>query len=129
MSNFVLTNQDGATIATPDLGQTAVFIDLDKKIKTKLDDGTIVDYGAGVINPILFVEYFTLDSSQVAAAEITLTHSPMTANQVILDVISGSPQIYGDDFIVSGTTLSWAGKNLASVLIVGDKLRVQYYYL
>jgi hypothetical protein len=129
MSNFVLTNQDKAGIQTPDSGQTTIFVDLDKKLKAKLDNGTIVDYGAAGTNPILFVQYFTLDTSQVSAAQITLSHSPTTANQVILDVISGSPQIYGDDYTVSGTTLSWAGKNLASVLIVGDKLRVQYYYL
>ena len=62
------------------------------------------------------------------AAQVTLSHVPLKANQVILDVISGSSQIYGDDFAVTGSTLSWAGKSLESFLIVGDKLRVQYYY-
>lgn len=79
-------------------------------------------------NPILFVEYVTLDSAAITAAQITLTHIPVKANQVVLDVISGSPQIYDDDFVVTGSTLSWSGKSLESFLIVGDKLRVQYYY-
>jgi hypothetical protein len=129
MSNFVLTNQDAALITTPDIGQTAVFIDLDKKLKLKLDNGTIVDYGAGVVNPVLVVEYVTLSGAQIAASEINLMHTPMTANQVMLDVISGSAQIYGDDYGVSGSVLSWSGKSLQSLLVEGDKLRVQYYYL
>lgn len=129
MSNFVLTNQEGSLIATPDLGQTAVFIDLDKKLKLKLDDGTIVDYGAGILNPVLVVEYVTLSGAQIASAEINLMHTPMTANQVTLDIISGSAQVFGDDYTVSGSVLSWSGKSLESLLVEGDKLRVQYYYL
>jgi hypothetical protein len=129
MSNFVLTNQDAALITTPDIGQTAVFIDLDKKLKLKLDNGTVVDYGAGVVNPVLVVEYVTLSGAQIAAAEIELMHSPMVVSQVTLDVISGSAQVYGDDYSVSGSVLSWSGKSLQSLLVEGDKLRVQYYYL
>lgn len=72
------------------------------------------------------IEYFTLDLSQVQNRAITLSHIPEIAENVSLDVISNGPQIYLEDFIVVGSSLSWSGRGLHDILAVGDKLRVMY---
>jgi hypothetical protein len=72
------------------------------------------------------VEYFTLDAPAIAASSITLSHTPTDPLTVTLDVISGSAQVYGEDYTVSGTSLSWLGKPLYDILSIGDKFRVTY---
>lgn len=74
------------------------------------------------------VEYFTLDSNQILMGEVGLAHTPVDPTSVMLDVISGGPQVYGEDFEVTNYTLSWSGKPIAGSLAVGDKLRVTYTY-
>ena len=74
------------------------------------------------------VEYRTLTAGEIAAKEITLGQTPKTANKVILDVPSGTPQEYAVDFTVSGTTLSWNGLGLDGALISGDVIRIMYFY-
>ena len=75
---------------------------------------------------IYTVEYFTLDALQISNSSITLSHVPTDANTVTLDVISGSAQVYGEDYFVSSSVLSWVGTPLYDILDVGDKLRVTY---
>lgn len=75
---------------------------------------------------IYTVEYFTLDALQISNSSITLSHVPTDASTVTLDVISGSAQVYGEDYNVSLNVLSWVGTPLYGMLDVGDKLRVTY---
>lgn len=75
---------------------------------------------------IYTVEYFTLDALQISNSSITLSHVPTDASTVTLDVISGSAQVYGEDYTVSLNVLSWLGTPLYDILDVGDKLRVTY---
>jgi hypothetical protein len=72
------------------------------------------------------VEYFELDSSEIAAKAITLSFTPQIPQYVVLDVISGGPQVYLEDFIVTGASLSWDGLALEGILSAGDKFRVVY---
>jgi hypothetical protein len=74
------------------------------------------------------VEYFTLDANQILLGEVGLAHTPTDPTSVMLDVISGGPQVYGEDFEVVNYTLSWSGKPIAASLAVGDKIRVTYTY-
>jgi hypothetical protein len=72
------------------------------------------------------VEYFTLDALNVSSSSITLSHTPTDASAVTLDVISGSAQIYGEDYFVTANVLSWDSTPLYGILDVGDRLRVTY---
>jgi hypothetical protein len=72
------------------------------------------------------VEYFTLDALNISSSSINLSHIPTDATTVTLDVISGSAQIYGEDYFVSANVLSWDTTPLYGILDVGDKLRVTY---
>lgn len=78
--------------------------------------------------PTHTVEYFTLSPAQIASGAVTLSHTPTSPTIVTLDVISGSAQYYGDDYTVSGTTVSWAANPLYGILIAGDKIRITYTY-
>jgi hypothetical protein len=75
---------------------------------------------------IYTVEYFTLDSLNISSSSINLSHTPTDATTVTLDVISGSAQIYGEDYFVTANVLSWDTTPLYGILDVGDKLRVTY---
>ena len=72
------------------------------------------------------VEYFTLDALNISSSSITLSHTPTDATNVTLDVISGSAQIYGEDYFVTANVLSWDTTPLYGILDVGDKVRVTY---
>lgn len=84
--------------------------------------------GGGGGGTALKVEYRTITAPEATAKAITLVATPATATEVVLNVAAGTPQFYGDDFTVSGTTLSWSGLGLDGVLAAGDKLVVQYIY-
>ena len=75
---------------------------------------------------IYTVQYFTLDALNISSSSITLSHIPTDATTVTLDVISGSAQIYGEDYFVTANVLSWDATPLYGILDVGDKLRVTY---
>jgi len=75
---------------------------------------------------IYTVEYFTLDSLNISSSSITLSHNPTDASTVTLDVISGSAQVYGEDYFVTANVLSWDATPLYGILNAGDKLRVTY---
>jgi hypothetical protein len=73
-------------------------------------------------------EYRTISAGEATAKALTLSNSPSISGEVNLDVIGGGPQFYGDDFIVSGSTLDWNGLGLDGLLAAGDKLRISYFY-
>lgn len=81
-----------------------------------------------VISGVHKTEYRTLTPAEITAKAITLAQTPASPGEVILDVIGGGAQFYGDDFVVSVATLSWNGLALDGVLASGDKLRVTYVY-
>lgn len=84
---------------------------------------------ASIPMPKQVVEYITLTASQVGSKSVTLMHTPRTSSEVILDIIGGGPQEYSQDYTITGTSLSWAGKALDGTLTVGERIRVIYSYL
>lgn len=73
------------------------------------------------------VEYFTLTEDHALAKAINLSFTPIVSQNVMLDIIGGGPQVYGDDFTVSESSLSWDSLLLDGVLSDGDRLRVSYF--
>lgn len=72
--------------------------------------------------------YPILSSADISNGFITLPNIPSVASSVCVDVIGGVAQVYGSDFVVSGSQLSWAGLGMAGTLEAGDRLRVFYLY-
>jgi len=91
-----------------------------------LTQGTIAP--PPVISGVLKTEYRTLTLGEEVAKAITLLQTPVAPGEVLLDVKGGGAQFYSDDFVVSGSTLSWNGLGLDGLLVAGDKLRVTYVY-
>jgi len=85
---------------------------------------TITNTGSGSSE---VVEYRTISSGEAAAKSLTLSSTPMTAANVLLDIISGCSQEYGADFTVSVDVLSWSGLALDGILAAGDILRIAYF--
>lgn len=73
------------------------------------------------------VELRTITGGEETAKQLTLASTPATANKTQL-LIKGAPsQFYGDDYTVSGTTLSWNGLGLDGILLTGDKVTIIYW--
>lgn len=73
-----------------------------------------------------FTYYHTLTSGEITAKQFTLAVEPVEPTKVLLDWIGVCSQIYGVDFIITGTTLSWNGLGLDGVLLTGDVLRIHF---
>jgi hypothetical protein len=80
---------------------------------------------AGVIDK---VEYITVSSGDISNKYTVLAHTPYSVTEVACDVIGGCSQLYGTDYTVSGTHLSWNGLGLDGVLAENDQMRVFYTY-
>lgn len=74
------------------------------------------------------VEHRTITSGEITNKELTLANSPSGATSIIVDIVGGTAQGYTSDYVVSGSTLSWNGKNLDGVLEENDVVRVSYTY-
>jgi len=73
-------------------------------------------------------EFRTISSGEATAKALTLVQTPSISSEVTLGISGGGFQFYGDDYTVSGTTLSWSGLGLDGILSAGDKLVIGYFY-
>lgn len=74
------------------------------------------------------VDILTLNSGDISAQQVTLSQTPTTPSDVILNVVGGPEQEFGVDYTVTDNVLSWNGFTLAGILVSGDTLIVQYLY-
>lgn len=72
------------------------------------------------------VELRTITAPEAAAKSVVLSAPPVTPTSTILNIASAPAQFYGDDFTVSGSTLSWSGLALDGILAAGDRLTIFY---
>lgn len=74
------------------------------------------------------VESRTITSGEALAKSLTLAFTPNDPTKVVVDIISVGPQLYSDDFTVSGATLSWSGLGMDAIPIeTGDRFRIVYW--
>lgn len=74
------------------------------------------------------VEYHQLSPTDASNKYLDLTSVPVSAQNVALDLISGTAQALNGDFAVDGTRIKWDSTTygLYDDLAAGDKLRVIY---
>lgn len=63
----------------------------------------------------------THDITGNLTGEITLAYAPVSPTEVAVDPIGGPAQVYGEDFTVSGETLTWniVGSDILQVVTEG----------
>lgn len=118
----------GEAAGTPPAGCVHIYSKANKKLYYKDDTGTEYELGTVQGDSNLQVEYVTLDATAITNKEITLAFTPSEPTLVTWDIISGSAQVYSEDFTVTGNKLSWSGKPLDGLLDVGDSCRITYMY-
>ena len=72
------------------------------------------------------VDIFTLSGTDITNKFVTLSGTPVTANETILLVRDAAGMFYGSDFSVTGAQLGWNGLALDGILASGDNLTVEY---
>lgn len=73
------------------------------------------------------VDYRQLNQNDINNKGFQLPSLPANPSKVIVDVVSGSAQIYGIDFTVSGTSLSWDSLGMENQITVGTYIRYHYF--
>lgn len=118
---ITLTNPSGPTcdIEIADATESVAGL-MSAADKTKLDG---LSPGSVTYN----VDVFTLTSLEILAGQVTLTGTPTMPSLSVLNVIGGPVQEYSVDYTISGTTLSWLGLGLASILTSGDVIIIQFF--
>ena len=88
--------------------------------------------GSGTVSPVVpsqalqNVEYVTITAGNEASKSFSLSNTPATASKTVLDIVGGTSQVFGIDFTVSGSTLSWTGLGLDGILVEDDIARILY---
>jgi hypothetical protein len=83
--------------------------------------------GAGAGSGNYFPEIVrSVSAGEISAKQITLAQAPTDIEKTRLFIKGGPIQVYGDDFTVSGTTLSWSGLGLDGLIEESDKIFVTY---
>lgn len=67
-----------------------------------------------------------ITSGEIAASQLTLSSTPPTPSLVKVNISGGCVQIYGTDYTVSGSTLSWSALGMATVISTGDYIQITY---
>ena len=83
--------------------------------------------GGGGGSSNFIVDYPSINSTDLLNKYIVLSGAPNPATKTILDIPTGTPQIYGTDFVVTGSQLSWNGLGLDGQVNLGDTFRIQYF--
>ena len=68
---------------------------------------------------------YTLNSTDISNGYISLPTTPTQPSNTLLTVAGGPMQIYGVDYMVVGSALTWLGLGLNGILAVGDILSVE----
>jgi hypothetical protein len=74
----------------------------------------------------LEIEYRTISAGENTAKQLTLAATPGTPTEVMLAIAGAPTQVYGLDFTVSGSVLSWSGTALDGILSTGDQVLITY---
>lgn len=74
------------------------------------------------------IEIRTLTSTEITNKQIALASTPRVNTAVELTPQGGCEQIYGSDFSVSGSTLTWNALGLDGILEAGDTVIISYHF-
>lgn len=80
--------------------------------------------GPNIYTPRL--EERTLTASEIVNKELTLSY-PIAGTTCLVDIVGGSTQQSGIDFLVSGNTISWNALGLEGNVAEGDTLRILFF--
>lgn len=70
--------------------------------------------------------YYTFTALDITNKFITLPVAPAVPVKTFFDYIGGTTQVYGLDFVISGTLLDWNGLGLDGLAASGDIVRIVY---
>lgn len=123
-----LTNLTASQVAY--VPTTGSLLTGETTVQGAIDNLETLVAGISATLPVWFKQEFTLDSADIAAELVALTHVPLEGSVQVVPV-GGPMQSEVTDYSVnvSAGQVAWTGLALAPVLEVGDVLMVQYQYL
>lgn len=69
---------------------------------------------------------YTITEEQISSKQIILDMAPIAPTSVSLRFLNGTAQVYGEQYIVQGSILSWDGYSLDGFIEVGDIISIGY---
>lgn len=88
-------------------------------------DSRIDDFDNNLQDKIYTTENFTLDTFNISTRSVTLSGIPTTPELTNAST-GGVVLTFGEDYTISGNTLSWAGLGLDGIAEEGDVLKVVF---
>jgi hypothetical protein len=104
--------------------------DLNVNVREEIIDVDIAGAIVSITGSILrwAHDLFTLTALQISNKFVNLSNVPADPNGVILEIEGANTQIQDNSWEISGSSLSWNGKDIDGVLEEGDILSVKYQY-
>jgi len=93
------------------------------KVEVLIDN---VAASVATINDNTFTEIKQVTATEDLAKQIILEQTPTDNLKVIIDIVGGTSQVHGTDFIVFGNTLDWNGLGMETIIDEGDIIRINY---
>lgn len=123
MSQINITTTAEGNVSNPIIGQAAFFVSDTNipGIKTSSGDVAYFSGDTGITQ-----EAFVLTTGMISAKQLTLSGTPQVGNGVLVVPKNGPPQVYGLDYIISGSVISWSGLGLDGMLEENDILIIYY---
>ena len=123
------TPADQSSVAFNAVQGTSQYYGLDFYVdgnKVKWDSTGLTTFNSPFI--LFVMEYHTITPLDVLSRGLELENMPTAPEDVAVNVVSGVPQAYGDDFVVINDRIDWAGRGMEPLIEVGDVLRLTYYF-
>lgn len=112
MAKITTANQDATGIPTPSSGNTQIFVDTDKKLKTKDDTGLVVNYAAAASG-------ITSLTGEVTASGSGSVPATVTNAAVIAKVLTG--------YVATTGTVTAADSILTALQKLGGRLDISWF--
>ena len=81
---------------------------------------------ATVLGRAVIVEHIPLTNIHIRDKYVPLSYIPEDPGDISVNVVGGTPQNYGDDFILENAQIKWAGLGMDGELEIGEVLRIIY---
>lgn len=125
MANKRISELDDLSEVTSD--DLAVVVDISTLSTRKASMANLRSYFQKDL-PRPYQQLITITTSHLLTKSLTLTNPPNSGYNVTILPHGGCAQFSGEDFEVSGLTVTWDGYSLDGLLEVGDVLQVSYFY-
>lgn len=105
----------------------AVVVDISTLTTRRATMANLRSFFQGTV-PKPKTEVIVITNNHLTNKSFNLTSPPVSGYNVTIFPYGGCAQFLNEDFIVTGSSISWDGYSLGGLLEAGDILQITYFY-